>query len=206
MTAEATTDIPEERKNPSRARRSDAIRNEKAIADAALHVLAEHPGASMSEIAAACGLGRATLYRHFASRDDVVRAIQLRAVEAGARALAAADLDEGNPVRALRRAIRALVSVGEGYRLLSREPALDPGVLQNQPALAGQLVALILRGQSEGALRDDLPPEWILQTTASLLVLALRELDAGRLTKEHAAERVADTLLDGIATETRSAG
>lgn len=196
MAAEPTFDSSTAR-GPG-VRRADAVRNEQAIADAAMRVLADHPGATMGEIAAASGLGRATLYRHFPNRDALVRAIQQRAAEAGARALAIADLDQGDPVLALRRAIRALVGVGYCYRLLGREPALDPGVLQRQPALAEQLVALILRGQGEGALRDDLPPEWILPALAGLLVLALRQLDAEELTLERAAERVASTLLDGI--------
>ncbi|MFN8215063.1 MAG: helix-turn-helix domain-containing protein [Solirubrobacterales bacterium] len=198
MTTEPSEDTtPTQTRAPS-PRRADAVRNEQTIADTAMRVLADHPSATMNEIAAACGLGRATLYRHFANRDALVRAIQQRAAAAGARALAVADLDEGDPIRALRRAIRALVGVGYRYRLLGREPALDPGVLQRQPALSEQLVALILRGQSEGALRDDLPPEWILPALASLLVLALRELEGERLTLEEAAERVASTLLDGL--------
>lgn len=183
------------------ARRADAVRNRQAITEAAMKVLAEQPGAGMGEIAAASGLARATLYRHFSGRDDLVRKIQERAAEEGARALEAVDLDEGSPIRAIRRAIRALVGVGDRYRLLAREPDLDPGLLQGQPAVAGQLIALIERGRREGALRDDLPTAWILASMAGLLVLALRALAAESLTAEEATERVAVTLLDGVAAK-----
>lgn len=188
----------------ARLRRSDAIQNEQVITDAAMKVLAEQPGASMSEIAAASGLSRATLYRHFSGRDDLVRRIQEQAAGEGARALTAADLDEGNAIRALRRAVRALVGVGDRYRLLARDPDIDPGLLESQPLVAGQLLALIERGQRSGELRADLPPAWILAATAGLLVLALRAMAAEHLTAEEAAERVAVTLLDGVASPARS--
>lgn len=186
-----------------RSRRADAVRNEQAITDAAMKVLAEQPGASMSEIAARSGLARATLYRHFSGRDDLVHRIQERAASEGARALAAADLDEGSAIRALRRAIRALVGVGDRYRLLARDPDIDPGLLEGQPAVAGQLIGLVERGQRSGEFRDDLPPAWILAAMAGLLVLALRSLATENLTAEEAAERVAVTLLDGVAAPGR---
>lgn len=187
-----------------RPRRADALRNEEAIVEAAISVLAERPGASMGEIAEAGGLARATLYRHFASRDELVQAIQARAVAAGARALAGADLREGSAAAALRRAIGALIGVGDRYRLLAREAAIDPAALQGQPAVAGELLAVVRRGQRAGELRRDLPPGWILSSLAGLLVLALREMADESVTAEQAAERVASTLLDGIAAPGRA--
>lgn len=199
MPPKTTPRTPKTEQAPGRPRRADAVRNQRAICDAAMRVLAERPGASMSELADACGLGRATLYRHFATREDLVAAIQAEAVQAGEEALAAATLDEGTATDALRRAITALVGVGDRYRLLAREAAVDPSMLQRQPGVAGQLLAVVRRGQQAGELRDDLPPDWILPALAGLLVLALRSMADERVTAEQAAHRVASTLLDGIA-------
>jgi len=188
------------RAKSERAPRADAVRNQLAICDAAMRVLAERPGASMAEIAQACDLGRATLYRHFATREDLVQAIQRQAVNAAAEALTSARLDEGTAREALQRAIGALVGVGDRYRLLAREAAVDPGLLQRQPAVVGQLVTVVKRGQEAGELRSDLPPQWIIPALANLLVLALRAMADERVTHQQMAERVASTLLDGIAT------
>lgn len=184
----------------SRAPRADALRNRRAIADAAMIVLAERPGASMGEIASACELGRATLYRHFANRQELVEEIQTQALEAGAEALEAAALEEGDPLEALRRAIAALVGVGNRYRLLAQEPSVDPRVLQRQAAVAGRLVALVQRGQRQGALRGDVEASWVVGALASLLVLALRQMADAQVSHEQAAELVATTLLKGLAT------
>lgn len=200
MSPGSTTD----RDGSGKRRRSDAVRNERTIAEAAMRVLAEHPGASMAQIADASGLGRATLYRHFASREDLVMAIQRQAMEAGAHALADAKLDHGSAVEGLRRAITALVGVGDRYRLLGREAALDPSMLQRQPGVAGRLLELVRRGQRAGELRDDLPPSWIVPALAALLVLALRAMAEQRIGQAEAAERVAVTLLDGLVAPARS--
>ena len=47
----------------------------EAIVDAAIQLLARNPGASMNEIAMVAGVGRATLYRHYSTRDELIAAI-----------------------------------------------------------------------------------------------------------------------------------
>lgn len=182
-------------------RRADALRNEAAIAEAALRVLAEQPHASMAEIAEASGLGRATLYRHFPNRGELVHAIQRQALDSAGEAIAACDLDGLPAPLALEQAIRALVGVGDRYRVLVQEGTPDPRMLERQRAVAEPLLATILRGQQTGELRRDLPAPWILASMANLLVLARREIGAGRLTPDEAAEMVASTLLRGVAVQ-----
>lgn len=178
--------------------RVDAQRNEQTILEAAITVLADRPGASMAEIARAGGLARATLYRHFASRDELVRAIQAQAVAAGTEALDVARLEQGSAVAAIRRAITALIGVGDRYRLLAGEAAVDPSALERRPEIVRDLLAVVERGQRSGELRSDLPAPWVLSTLAGLLVQALREMANASVTADEAAERVASTLLDGV--------
>ncbi|MCZ7590156.1 MAG: TetR/AcrR family transcriptional regulator [Gaiella sp.] len=180
-------------------RRADAVRNEAAIAEAAMRVLADRPGASMAEIAEASGLGRATLYRHFRSRGDLVRAIQRQALEAASDAIAACCLDAHPAPHALRRAVEALVGVGDRYRVLGREASLDPLMLERQQSVAHPLLETIRRGQRRGELRGDVSAAWVLASMGSLLVLALREIGAGRLAPDDAAAVVTATLLEGVA-------
>lgn len=181
-------------------RRADALRNQHAIIDAALHVLAERPGASMVEIAEASGLGRATLYRHFRTRTELVDAIQQQALETASAAVAACRLCDVPPLRGLECAVRALVGVGDRYRILANEASLDPGMLEHQQAVAQPLLAAIRRGQQTGALRADLPAPWVLASMANLLTLALREIGAGRIPPDQAASMVVVTLLGGVAS------
>jgi serine phosphatase RsbU (regulator of sigma subunit) len=58
----------------SSKRRQDARRNSERILKAAGRLLAQSPSASLEDIAAAAGVSRSTIYRHFASRDSLVAA------------------------------------------------------------------------------------------------------------------------------------
>ncbi len=88
---------------PSRAKRSDALRNQQALLDAAAAVFVTGGvDAPIREIAARAGVGIGTIYRHFPTRADLVVAVYRHQVEACAAAgpelLAAA----ASPLAALR--------------------------------------------------------------------------------------------------------
>jgi AcrR family transcriptional regulator len=139
---------------PRRERRLDARRNLEAIIDAARRTFAADPRASMQQVAEAAGLHRATVHRHFASRDDLLNTLQARAMEESLEALRETNPDEGPAADALRRATRALVGVADRWQL-----ARYAAVHQEGPAaeeMRRLMTELIARGQREGSIRDDL--------------------------------------------------
>src|ERR1700709_1503030 len=64
---------------PERRQRSDAALNRAKIIDATRRLLADDEDPSMREIAAAVGLGRGTVHRHFSTRDDLMDAVRRQA-------------------------------------------------------------------------------------------------------------------------------
>ncbi len=64
--------------DPDERRRADSLRNERRILEAARRLLEQSPNATFSEIAAAAGVSRSTVYRRFADRDRLIAALEAR--------------------------------------------------------------------------------------------------------------------------------
>src|ERR1700755_1685448 len=87
----------------SPALRADAARNRERIVAAATEVFAERGlEASTAEIAARAGVGEATLFRRFPTKEDLVTAIVAVQLE-DAAAVAASCLEEDDPWRGVER-------------------------------------------------------------------------------------------------------
>jgi TetR/AcrR family transcriptional repressor of mexCD-oprJ operon len=148
------------------------------ILAAAASVLAARQGASMAEVAAAAGIARGTLNRHFPTRESLLRALEGAANEEAGRRLAEANLD-GVPVdEALARVVRALVAVGEDFIVLLRERRPP------EPGFAGPLVALIERGRATGEIRSDAPVTTLVESLLALIGACVRTGRAAEIGSE----------------------
>ena len=66
--------------SPRRPLRRDAVANRERLLAAAVTTLLRHgSGATLAQIAEAAGVGIGTLYRRYATREDLLEALQLRA-------------------------------------------------------------------------------------------------------------------------------
>ena len=185
-------------------RRADAERNIARILDRAARLLAEDRGAGMVEIAQAAEVGRATLYRHFPTREVLIDAIHRRAFEEAERAVAESRLGEGTATAALERLLHALIEVGDRYRIISNMPRSDADDSRRprEEHLAQPLFALVDRGRREGDFRDDLSERWLLAVFAAVLQAAIRDVGEGQLTHEEAVRSCVASLLDGMRART----
>jgi TetR/AcrR family transcriptional regulator, mexCD-oprJ operon repressor len=181
--------------------RADAARNVRRILDSATKVLADDHVAGMAEVASAAGLARATLYRHFPTRADLVDAIRTQAYDDAGAAIAACRLEEDTVDEALRRLVEGLVAVGDRYRFLQNEAASESvGAVsrKREEELSQPVLALIRRGQESGELAADVDPTWVTRTMDALIRSALRAVDEGQITSSEAAELVYRTTLRGL--------
>lgn len=179
--------------------RADAARNRAALLDAAADVLAVDPSASLAEVATRAGLGRATLYRHFPTREVLLAAIREEALDRAAAALEGADLETCPAREAVRRTASVLVPLGMRFRVLLAEGAdADPEFLAAREKVLRPLGAALERGVARGELTEDLDPVWAGMTLAGLLVTAVRAASAGVIAVDEAGERVATALFDGF--------
>jgi AcrR family transcriptional regulator len=179
-------------------RRADAERNVTAILDAALACFNRTPDATMTEIAKEAGVGRVTVYGHFASREDLIDALMARSLAEVETTFAGLGLDTVPAPEAVRRLMhvpwllgryRGLYAAGTRYLGAKKVRRLHDDVF-------GRIEGVFVRGREEGAFRVDQPLEWLVAVAYALAHAALSEVDEDRLGGEEAAELVTQTLLD----------
>ncbi len=185
----------------TRAPRADAARNREAIVDAALELLGTDPRATLADIAAAAGVGRITLYGHFASREELLDAVMSRALAESDARLAGIDL-EGDTLAALERLVRDSWRIVERFQVLLGvvEDALGgERIRAHHEAPFNRIHDLLARGRAEGVVRGDLPLPWLTACAQVILHAAAAELRAGRLDEAEASDVVTRTVLALVA-------
>jgi AcrR family transcriptional regulator len=183
---------------PEIKRRADAERNLARIIEAATVLLAANPTASMAEIAEASGLVRATLYRHFPTRDDLIRAMYGAALDDALKAIMSVDPEQGKATDAIARVVDALLVVGDRYRILSEERRGYPELREKEQSVGAPLIALVERGQQAGEIRDDMPLRWIVASLGSLVNEALRAVGREDIDRAEAGTLVTRTFLESM--------
>lgn len=179
--------------------RADVVRNRSAILEAAVDVLAVEPSASLAEVAQRAGVGRATLYRHFESRESLRAAIREEALARAGAALADAGLEGCGAREGIARAASVLVPLGMRFRILLAEGAdNDPAFVAARTEVLQPLVQLVVRGVAEGEFEPTVDPGWAALVLAGVLMSAVRAAAAGLVSVEEAAELVPATLFDGL--------
>jgi TetR/AcrR family transcriptional regulator, mexCD-oprJ operon repressor len=175
---------------------------EQRVIDAARAVLARNPGATVDEIVQRSGVSRATFFRAWRGRDELLRAVATAALAELERGLAAALVDlEGAAVELrLRAAINVLVAHGEHLRFLASAVELyeDPTITEAAAAADQHIAPLIDEAIAAGLLRADVARSWLWAATDALVFAAWHEVSVGRLARADAARVVEQTLLCGF--------
>lgn len=174
-----------------RVRRVDARRNLEAIIEAAVPLLCEHPRASMQQIAAAAGLHRATVHRHFPSRDDLLDELRQRAYTQSLEGLnAVMATPSAEPGDTLERAAATLIAPGDRYRL-HRYTTWRSTENEDKALEIGEgLIAIVTAAQAAGQARKDLPAEQLAAAIGGLIFALLPQIADGAMTIADAARTV----------------
>jgi AcrR family transcriptional regulator len=187
-------------------RRADAARNIDRIIASAIHVFALDPGAGMNEVAAAAAVGRATLYRHFPSRDDLMGAIKAQARQEAIDAVERCPLEEGSAVECIESIVRALLELGDRYRFIDNWRAEGDEHPEPRQRISAALQTAVERGQRRGEITRSVPPEWAVLAIRSLILAAIDELSDGRMSERDAERLVNRIVIQGLSPARREKG
>lgn len=197
MTAETTRSSPQRALLSSGCvMRADAQRNyARLVAAATESFLANGPNASLDEIAKRAGVGSGTLYRHFPSREDLLKAVGDRltfAVNTVAGPLLVAE----DPARALGEWLIELVSSFGSLNTVLQLTGDD-----REHATAGTLHAaserLIERARQQGAIRADVTAAEVIQLANGVSYACS---SASAKSTCVSPERLVELIIDGLRT------
>lgn len=183
--------------------RADAVRNRDKILVAAVRAFASSEvEPSMRTIAREAGVGIATLYRHFPTRESLVDAVYQDQVEGlirGARDL----VEQFPPAEAMRRwmdlfADWLLTKHGMLDTLLPMIEAGQVAHTQARTELLGAITTILDAGSAAGDLRSDVSADDIADSLVGILSVA------GAPEQQAQADRLLDLLMDGLRPQTRT--
>jgi AcrR family transcriptional regulator len=147
-----------------RALRADAVRNRKAILDAARERFsAQGTAAQMEDIARDAKVGVGTVYRHFPTKEDLIEAlVEARFAAVSDNAAQAIEDAAQDPWQAFSDFMHSSVAMQASDRALSQVMASQPDLMQKHAEASGTwdyTVELVKIAKKAGVLRKDAEPE-----------------------------------------------
>jgi TetR/AcrR family transcriptional regulator, mexCD-oprJ operon repressor len=138
----------------------------RGILDAVARTFADRGSAvSMTEIASRSGVGRATLYRYFPTREVLMRELQRVAVEDVGYDLRAANLP----------ALDVRAAVGHHYAIVVREQVPVSRKVADE-LVRDPIRGVLTRAQAEGLLREECTLAWLEDMFVGLINAGLEQI------------------------------
>jgi AcrR family transcriptional regulator len=176
------------------ATRADALLNRERILAVAYPAFAEDPRVSLNTIAKLAGVGAATLYRHFPTREDLILAVYRQEVQSLVEAVDGI-LDAYPPLEALRvwfLRLADFVRVKHGLGEALQTAAAQDVVNGTYAPVVGAIAALLQACEDVGDVRPGIDPADVLLLMGFLWSVAPG--DAG----DRQARRLLDLAISGL--------
>lgn len=176
--------------------RADAARNLELVLTTGARLLARDPATSIATIAAEAGVDRRTVYRRFASRDELLAAVYEARLDAIEEAITAARLREDAVDTALHTYVEGIIAVNRKWPVELTRMKAEPAIRERRNRAIVEVDAFLDRAADDGLLRPGQPTGWPGIVLGQLLHLAAQDLP--ELTTAQAADVLIETFLSGF--------
>ncbi len=171
----------------------------EAIIEAGFEVFSRNPGASLEEVAKRAGVGRATLHRHFPSREKLMIGLARIANEELDEAVEVATADATSHTQGLKQALSAMIPLADRQWFLTHEPVdEDEEVRSAYRTGRDELAAEIDAARQEGTFASDIPTIWLVEVYENLIYTAWTLVRNGDATAGQASDLAWRTLTQGL--------
>lgn len=175
-------------------------RTREKVINLAMNVLAKNPKASLNEIAEAAEIGRATLFRHFKSRKQLIHELVVEADRKLENATRPIIEKNSNARDTLEEFIKVLVPLGASFHFLNSEQIYSEGsgiedLYKNQLM---RLKELSTKLRAEKVVAAHIPPAWVAAVLDNLIYTAWVTVLAGDIAPNDAPGLVLYSFLNGL--------
>lgn len=175
-------------------------RTREKVINLAIHVLAKNPKASLNEIAEAAEVGRATLFRYFKSRKQLIHELVVEADRKLEKATKPIIEKKLNARDTLEEFIKVLVPLGVSFHFLNSEQVHSEGsgienLYRNQLM---RFKELSKRLRSEDVVSADIPLAWVAAVLDNLIYTAWVTVLEGDIAPNDAPGLVLSSFLKGF--------
>ncbi|WDE10277.1 TetR/AcrR family transcriptional regulator [Thalassomonas haliotis] len=178
-----------------------ANRSRQALLTAGIEVFLVNPNASLTEVANIAGVGRATLYRHFETREQLIQELARESLALTDRALEPLKAKKLKGREAIEFMLHAVMPLANRFHFLLSLWTIaedDPEVSNIYNRQLEELAALVEQGKQAGSINAGLTTTWIVTMIDSLVYAGWYLVRSGECNAEEAAASAVQSLFCGI--------
>jgi len=177
----------------------------KRIIKQAIACIAQNSNAGLDEIALAAGVGRATLYRHFKSRAELLVELKLSAGDQLQEVAGPVFASSRPALEKLARIISLMVPLGASLNVSSYfcnpiKNEEDARVSARYEKFMGKVRQLCRDLKAQNAVGKAIPMVWLETSLTSLIFAAWEKVESGDIAPKQAPWLVLETFLSGHGT------
>lgn len=178
-----------------------AVRSREALIQTGLSVLIANREASLTEIAQQAGVGRATVYRQFETRESLIKAVAIDCVDRMGEVTVRLHKQAAEGLDAFRLLFSYLTPFTQEMQFLmyldyyfpNDEADLEKEYQRHQQ----EIMEMIINAQHNNYIRQDLPAAWIVNVIDGLFFASWMQQEAGA-SPEEAAELMFISFSNGV--------
>lgn len=179
-------------------------RSLKAITQAGLKLLAHNDETTLVDVAKEAGVGRATVYRAFANKNELVRAVAIYCLERIDEVNIQVEQQATSVLDAIRLILVNTLPLTEEFAFLAKVGTLCAEDEQIKAHIAAQdetMLQLFRDGMTTGEIAAKFDESWLVLFFEGLAWSAIRGIVEGKIAVEDAADFAFESFKNGVGAQ-----